>query len=110
MESRKATRVINMTTSRKTLRTIGLCALVLEILAAFCFAATPASGTLTDSNSITYTAGPFLVPNPTGFVNGTVDGTPPTCDSTHPCDDFALTVNISSTSTTTKLMKVKVKW
>src|SRR5207244_9724958 len=47
---------------------------------------------------------------PTGFVNGTVYGTPPQCDSTHPCDDFALSVNVSSTTTAAKLLKIKIKW
>jgi hypothetical protein len=80
-------------------------------LALNCYAAAPASGTLTDSNTtITYTSGPFLVANPTGFVNGQVDGSPPQCDSTHPCDDFALTVNVSSTTTSAKLLKLKIKW
>jgi VCBS repeat-containing protein len=69
-------------------------------------ASVPNTGTLTDiSGPLTFSAGPFLIPNPTGFVNGV-----PTCDATSPCDDYALHVTVSSTTTANKLLKVKIKW
>src|SRR5258705_12467229 len=69
-------------------------------------ASVPNTGTLTDiSGPLTFTAGPFLIPNPTGFVNGV-----PTCDATSPCDDYALHVTVSATTTANKLLKVKIKW
>lgn len=73
------------------------------------FAATPASGTLTDtSQPVTYTAGPFLVPNVTDNVNGT-----PICSATVPaeqCDTFALTVNVASTDANTKRVRVTISF
>ena len=77
--------------------------------AALCSAATPASGTLTDNNpTVTYTAGPFLVPNVTDNVNGT-----PLCDATIPaeqCDTFQLTVNVAASDATTKHIKVTISF
>jgi hypothetical protein len=50
-------------------------------------ASNPSSGTITDSNTtLTYTAGPFDVPNVTDSATGT-----PTCSATVPaeqCDTF----------------------
>jgi hypothetical protein len=55
-------------------------------------ASNPSSGTLTDANpQVTYTAGPFVVPNATDVTGA------PTCDATIPaeqCDSFALTVSV----------------
>jgi hypothetical protein len=72
-------------------------------------ASTPSSGTLTDANpTVTYTAGPFAVPNVTDNVNGT-----PVCDATIPaeqCDTFQLTVNVASTDASTKRIKVTISF
>src|SRR5690349_12717396 len=73
------------------------------------FASTPSSGTLTDSSpSVTYTAGPFAIPNLTDNVSGT-----PLCDATIPveqCDTFNLTVNVASTDATTKRIRVTISF
>lgn len=54
-------------------------------------AATPASGTLTDSSGPqSYTAGPFPVANPTPVPQ--LDVGPECNDPVQPCDDFALSV------------------
>ncbi len=70
-------------------------------------AATPAGGTITDtSKTATYTAGPFLVSNPSGFA---VD---PVCTSAT-CDEYALTVTLSSayvTANPTDQVTISVKW
>jgi len=63
------------------------------LLAMFSLAATPSSGTLTDtSGPLSYTAGPFFVANPTPILF--VDQGPECSGSTQPCDDFALTVTL----------------
>ena len=63
------------------------------LLAMFSFAATPSSGTLTDtSGPISYTAGPFFVANPTPVIE--VDKGPECSGSAQPCDDYALTVTL----------------
>ncbi|MBV9764397.1 MAG: PKD domain-containing protein [Acidobacteriaceae bacterium] len=84
-------------------------ALVLFIAAAQLWAATPSSGTLTDSaTKLTYTAGPFTVPNLTDSVNGT-----PTCSSTVPaeqCDTYTLTVKVASADATTKQINVSISF
>ena len=65
------------------------------LLAMFSFAATPPSGTLTDtSGPQTYTAGPFFVANPTPVIE--VDSGPECFGSEQPCDDYALTVTLPS--------------
>ncbi|NNF07727.1 MAG: hypothetical protein HKN21_13270, partial [Candidatus Eisenbacteria bacterium] len=52
-------------------------------------AGTPDNGTLTETVTVlNYTAGPFLVSNPTG-----VNGDPPVC-LPETCDDYTLTVNL----------------
>ncbi len=72
-------------------------------------ASTPSSGALTDANpTLTYTAGPFLIPNVTDNVNGT-----PSCDPTIPaeqCDTFALTVNVAAKDASTKRIKVTISF
>ena len=63
------------------------------LLAMFSFAATPSSGTLTDtSGPQSYTAGPFFVANPTPILF--VDQGPECFGSAQPCDDFVLTVTL----------------
>jgi hypothetical protein len=72
-------------------------------------AANPSSGTLTDTaTTLTYTAGPFYVPNVTDNVNGT-----PTCSTTVPaeqCDTYTLTVNVASGDQSTKQISVAVSF
>ena len=72
-------------------------------------ASTPSSGTLTDASpTLTYTAGPFSVPNVTDNVSGT-----PTCDNTIPaeqCDTFHLNVNVAASDATTKRIKVTISF
>ncbi len=81
-----------------------LCVLVRPIMAS-----TPPSGTLTDANpSLSYTAGPFAVPNVTDNVNGT-----PLCDPINPaeqCDTFQLTVNVAATDASTKRIRVTISF
>src|SRR5436190_1996019 len=63
------------------------------LLAMFSFAATPSSGTLTDtSGPQSYTAGPFFVANPTPILF--VDQGPECFGSAQPCDDYVLTVTL----------------
>src|SRR3989454_6515762 len=65
------------------------------MLAMFSFAATPSSGTLTDtSGPQSYTAGPFFVANPTPILF--VDQGPECFGSAQPCDNYALTVTLPS--------------
>ena len=85
-------------------------AVVLFIAARFsAVASTPSSGTLTDANpTLTYTAGPFAVPNVTDNVSGT-----PICDNTTPaeqCDTFNLNVNVSASDATTKRIKITISF
>jgi len=72
-------------------------------------AGNPSSGTITDSNTtLTYTAGPFDVPNLTDSATGT-----PTCSATIPaeqCDTFALTVNVAPGDATTKQINVSISF
>jgi hypothetical protein len=57
------------------------------------FASNPSNGTVsTDMPSVTYTAGPFFVINPTPIPE--VDVGPECNNPSQPCDDFALTVNL----------------
>jgi hypothetical protein len=85
------------------------CVTVLFALTCSGFAATPSSGTLTDSNpTVTYTAGPFAVPNVTDNVSGT-----PICDATIPaeqCDTFRLTVNVAAADASTRQIKVTISF
>jgi PKD repeat protein len=63
-------------------------------LALVSFAATPPSGTLTDtSGPLNYTAGPFNVANPTPLPEG-LDAGPECNNPSQPCDDFALTITL----------------
>lgn len=71
--------------------------------------ASPSSGTLTDSQTkLTYTAGPFAVPNLTDSVSGT-----PTCSTTVPaeqCDTYTLTVNVASGDSKTKQISISLSF
>jgi hypothetical protein len=64
-------------------------------LAMFSFASTPSSGTLSTAVPVlTYTAGPFNVPNQSPLGAGQLD-VGPRCDAnTFPCDNFTLTVTL----------------
>jgi hypothetical protein len=76
-------------------------------------ASNPSSGTLTmSSGPISYSAGPFLVANPSNLVNGQVgDSSDPTCgDEAHPCDDFTLTVDVPEGTDAAKLVRVEISW
>lgn len=81
-----------------------LCALVMALLLSIIWAApvraaTPASATLTaTSGPVVYTAGPFVVANPTPIIE--VDVGPRCNNPVEPCDEFALTVALPSNYTT----------
>ncbi len=63
------------------------------LLALFSFAATPPSGTLTDtSGPQTYTVAPFTGANPTPVIE--VDSGPECNNPSQPCDDYALTITL----------------
>ncbi len=68
-------------------------------------AASPSSGALSPGNpTITYTAGPFTVPNTSGTATGT-----PTCGTpATPCDNFNLTV--SGAMSATQNVSVTIAW
>jgi len=73
-------------------------------------AATPASGTLTNATTtLTYSAGPFFVANPSNNVNSNGE---PTCTPTQafPCDDYTLTITVAPGTNLTKRVRVKVAW
>jgi len=95
----------------RVLIAFGLCS-VGALLAIFSFAATPSSGTLTDtSGPLSYTAGPFFVANPTPILF--VDQGPECFGSEQPCDDFALTVTLPAGYHTTHpnaAVKVTLSW
>ncbi len=82
------------------------------LLAMFSFAATPSSGTLTDtSGPVSYTAGPFFVANPTPILF--VDQGPECFGSAQPCDDFVLTVTLPAGYAATHpnaAVKVTLAW
>src|ERR1700722_18129779 len=63
------------------------------LLAMLSFASTPSNGTITtDMPSVTYSAGPFFVINPTPVPE--VDVGPECNNPARPCDDFTLTTNL----------------
>ncbi len=76
------------------------------------WAAVPPSGTLTDtSGSLTYTAGPFAVANPTPILF--VDQGPECLNPFQPCDDYALTVALPvgyATEHPNAAVKVTLGW
>src|SRR5579859_3113509 len=62
-------------------------------------------GTLTTTDTVlTYTHGPFVVPNVTDQVG------PPTCTTATPCDDYNLAVNVPSGTDTTNQISIKFTW
>src|SRR5690348_10400283 len=74
------------------------------------FATTPTNGILSPSNrEITFTGGPFVVPtNSSDNASG-----PVTCDSTNPCEDFGLTVDIDQTykdAHPTDKIQIEISW
>ena len=84
-------------------------ALAVLAIAGTAAAATPATGSLTDtSGAVSYSAGPFFVSNVTAQAAGT-----PVCSAATPCDDFALTVNLPAdwaTTHPTDQVVVRVAW
>src|SRR5919106_509066 len=71
----------------RALLALALCS-VGVLLAMFSFAANPPSGTLNAANpKLTYTTGPNVQSNPSGFAGALV------CNAALPCDDFNLTVD-----------------
>ncbi len=90
-------------------RSLGIAAVACLAFAAAAQASTPSGGNLTDANpKLTYSAGPFAVPNVTDNVNGT-----PTCSATIPaeqCDSFALTVNVAAADASTKRINVAISF
>jgi hypothetical protein len=65
-----------------------------------------ADGTLSvDSGPVTFSDGPFFVPNPTDQVDGV-----PTCDGTLPCSDFILDVDVPAGYDDHNYVKVQVNW
>lgn len=69
-------------------------------------AATPSNGTLSLSNpTLAYSAGPFLVANPTDQVDGV-----PTCSALLPCDDYRLTVSVPEGYDNEHFVKVQINW
>ncbi|HEX8069574.1 MAG TPA: PKD domain-containing protein [Pyrinomonadaceae bacterium] len=71
-------------------------------------AAAPASGTVTTANTpanpLRFTAGPFNVPNPTGFA-GELQ-----CTAATPCDDYTLNVDVPDGLNDTNEVRVLVQW
>jgi hypothetical protein len=68
-------------------------------------AAIPAGGSVTDTSpTVTWTAGPFLVPNDTGLLGD------PICATATPCDDFSLTVSTPAGYGDTHTLRVDVSW
>src|ERR1700730_2916498 len=81
-----------------------LCVLLAAVATAAAVSASPAVP-LTDandaSNPVTYTAGPFFVPNIAPPAVGTT-----TCDAAHPCDETPLAVSVSSQTAAAKRIKI----
>ena len=69
-------------------------------------ASDPSSGTVSDTRtSTTWTGGPFVVANTTGFA---LDS--PACDVPDSCDDYTLTVNTPAGYGDTNNLQIKVGW
>lgn len=79
-----------------SLRCLARCLALVALVAPTALrAASPSSGTLTDTSSpLSYTAGPFTVANPTPVL--LVDSGPECLNPAQPCDDYALTVALPS--------------
>jgi hypothetical protein len=68
-------------------------------------AASPSSGTVTDrGTTLSYTAGPFLVPNVTATAGAL------TCNLAAPCDDFRLKVDVPAAYAAGNNVTIKVQW
>ena len=82
------------------------------LLAMLSFASTPSTGTITpDTPSVTYSAGPFFVVNPTPVIE--VDQGPECNNPVQPCDDFALTTNLPAgyaAAHPSAAIKVSLSW
>ena len=69
-------------------------------------AANPSGGTLSSPDQpLTYSAGPFTVPNPSAQINGT-----PQCGTGMPCDDFALNVSVPSSYANNYTIRAQIQW
>ena len=93
----KSARFVNICLTRFRPRPIAFIAICIVALALSTFrgsAANPTSGTLTpNGGTLTYSAGPFLIPNVTSNIPG---NNQPQCNAdTTPCDDYDLTVDLS---------------
>ncbi len=86
-----------------------ICGTAIGMTAWVAFASSPSSGTLTDASpKLSYTAGPFLVPNVTDNVSGT-----PTCSATVPaeqCDSYTLNVVVSPSDVGTKQITISISF
>jgi hypothetical protein len=68
-------------------------------------AASPASGSLSpESPTVTFTAGPFLVPNVSAAAGE------PLCEGLLPCEDFLLTVSVPSHYATDHGIRIEIAW
>ncbi|MGW7822476.1 sialidase family protein [Streptomyces puniciscabiei] len=68
-------------------------------------AATPSSGTVTDTaSSVTWDGGPFVVPNASGAAGAV------SCDAPQPCDDYALRVTVPDGYDAGHSLRVEIKW
>ena len=86
------------------------CALVISsaLIGVAAFATiTPPNGTLTEaSGPVTFTGGPYLVPNPSSQATGV-----PICNAVLICDEFALTVSgLSAATTASRYIRIEVRW
>ncbi|MEP6820737.1 MAG: PKD domain-containing protein [Chthoniobacterales bacterium] len=109
---------------KKSLCTSGLFTTRIVLAVALCgvgislgwlsFAATPPSGTLTDtSGPLTYTAGPFTQPNQSPVGLGQLDQGPRCDNNLFPCDSYALTVTVPAgyaTMNPNAAVKVTMSW
>ena len=67
-------------------------------------AATPTGGTLSPGGQpLSFSGGPFFIPNPSG------NAATPVCPAAQLCDDFALKVNAASVAAT-QTVQIKVSW
>ncbi|MEU1839382.1 sialidase family protein [Micromonospora chersina] len=68
-------------------------------------AATPGAGTVSSTTpTVTWTGGPFAVPNTTATIGALA------CNAAAPCDDYALTVDVPAGYDTANDLKIKVSW
>lgn len=86
---------------------VGLIALIC-LFAISALASNPSSGTLTDANpKVTYTAGPFVVPNPSAQANS---NSQPTCNQALQCDTFTLNVTVAAGDASTMRIRIQIGW